>query len=397
MTGFIEVFGHGGDVETAASRFGGHAADFLDYSANINPLGPPKEVLGALQQGLHSVLRYPDPGHRGFKALLSERLGVTQEQISVGNGAAESMALILLALAPHKVGTVEPGFSEYRALARQFGAEVMHTTGREELNWQARPEDIEQLMEKVDLLFLGQPNNPNGVQYPAEVLHRLARKAEETDTVLVMDEAFIDFIPAAQRQSLAPYLHKYPHVIIIRSMTKFYAIPGLRLGYALGNARYIQAMTEKQVTWSVNGLALIAGEACLRSGERFEQDTISQITRERVRLYTALEAFRFSVTPGEANFILARVPEPWTAVYMQEALGRRGILIRSCAMYPGLDAGHIRFAVKGAEANDRLLDVLRSGVLEPNEDQEADLESADQESQQDHKPLSEKIKGGKRL
>jgi len=396
MTGYIEVFGHGGDVETAASRFGGRAADFLDFSANINPLGPPKEVLEALQQGLHSVLRYPDPGHRGFKALLSERLGVKQEQISVGNGAAESMALILLALAPRKVGTVEPGFSEYRALARQFGAEVLHTEGLEELNWQAAPERIEQLMEKVDLLFLGQPNNPNGVQYPVEVLHRLARKAEETDTVLVIDEAFIDFISPSLRQTLAPDLNKYSHVIIIRSMTKFYAIPGLRLGYAIGSARYIQAMTEKQVTWSVNGLALIAGEACLRSREHFEQDTISQITHERTRLIQALESCGCSVTPGEANFILARVPEPWTAASVQEALGRRGILIRSCAMYPGLEAGHVRFAVKGAEANDRLLDGLRS-VLERSGDLDVNPASADQGSQQDHTQHFEKTKGGKRL
>ncbi|WP_145333447.1 threonine-phosphate decarboxylase CobD [Paenibacillus xylanexedens] len=396
MTGYIEVFGHGGDVETAASRFGGSATDFLDYSANINPLGPPKEVLEALQQGLHSVLRYPDPGHRGFKALLGERLGVTQEQISVGNGAAESMALILLALAPRKVGTVEPGFSEYRALARQFGAKVLHTEGLEALNWQAPPEQIEQLMEKVDLLFLGQPNNPNGVQYPLEILHRLARKAEDADTVLVIDEAFTDFIPPALRQSLAPDLNQYPHVIIIRSMTKFYAIPGLRLGYAIGHSKYIQAMTEKQVTWSVNGLALIAGEACLRSGERFERDTISQITLERTRLIQALESYGCSVTPGEANFILVRVPEPWTAASMQEALGRRGILIRSCAMYPGLEAGHVRFAVKGAEANDRLLHVLGS-VLERGGDPEEGLAFADQGSQQEHTQHFEKIKGGKRL
>ncbi|MCM3131149.1 threonine-phosphate decarboxylase CobD [Paenibacillus polysaccharolyticus] len=396
MTGYIEVFGHGGDVETAASRFGGSAAAFLDFSANINPLGPPKEVLEALQQGLHSVLRYPDPGHRGFKALLGERLGVTQEQISVGNGAAESMALILLALAPRKVGTVEPGFSEYRALARQFGAEILHTEGFEELNWKAPAEHIEQLMEKVDLLFLGQPNNPNGVQYPVETLHRLARKAEKTGTVLVIDEAFIDFIPPALRQSLAPDLNQYPHVIIIRSMTKFYAIPGLRLGYAIGHSKYIQAMTEKQVTWSVNGLALIAGEACLRSGERFELDTISQITIERTRLIQALESYGCSVTSGEANFILVRVPEPWTAASMQEALGRRGILIRSCAMYPGLEAGHVRFAVKGAEANDRLLDVLGS-VLEQSGDQDVDMASVEQGIQQGHTQHVEKIKGGKRL
>ncbi|NUU78713.1 threonine-phosphate decarboxylase CobD [Paenibacillus xylanilyticus] len=362
MSGFIEVFGHGGDVETAASRFGGNPGDFLDFSANINPLGPPKEVLKALEQGLQTVLRYPDPAHRAFKSLLGERLGLSEEYISVGNGAAESMALILLGLSPRKVGTVEPGFSEYRSLSRQFGAEVHHVLGREELEWRALPEDIEKLMEQVDLLFLGQPNNPNGVQYPVEVLHRLARHAEKTDTVLVIDEAFMDFIPEARRQSLASPLQEYPQVIIIRSMTKFYAIPGLRLGYAMGRPDLIRAMTEKQVTWSVNGLALIAGEACLCSGEAFERDTLEQVSLEREKLTSDLETCGFDVTRGEANFILARVPQPWTAATMQAALGKRGILIRSCAMYPGLEERHIRLAVKDTTSNLRLVNEIK-GII----------------------------------
>ncbi|KOY15528.1 threonine-phosphate decarboxylase [Paenibacillus xylanivorans] len=365
MTSLIEVFGHGGDVETAAARFGGNPADFLDFSANINPLGPPREVLEALEQGLHTVLRYPDPGHRTFKMLLSDRLGLTPDHISVGNGAAESMALILLGLAPRRVGTVEPGFSEYSALSRQFGAEVHYVRGREELDWRAEPENIEKLMERVDLLFLGQPNNPNGVQYPVEVLHRLARKAETIGTTLVVDEAFMDFIPESQRQSLAPSLKEYPQVIIIRSMTKFYAIPGLRLGYALGRPKWIHAMTEKQVTWSVNGLALIAGEACLRSGENFEQETMALVSYERERLTAGLKVLGCKVTRGEANFILAALPEPWTATSMQAALGERGILIRSCAMYPGLGERHVRFAVKDAEANGRLLETMKN-VIEPD-------------------------------
>ncbi|KAF4324845.1 hypothetical protein G195_001082 [Phytophthora kernoviae 00238/432] len=192
-------------------------------------------------------------------------------------------------------------------------------------------------MERVDMLFLGQPNNPNGVQYPVETLHRLARKAEITGTILVVDEAFMDFIPESQRQSLAPRLKEYPQVIIIRSMTKFYAIPGLRLGYALGRPELIHAMTEKQVTWSVNGLALIAGEACLQSGENFEQETMALVSYERERLTTGLEA-----------------------------LGcERGILIRSCAMYLGLGERHVRFAVKDAEANGRLLETMEN-VMEPD-------------------------------
>lgn len=367
MSGIIEVFGHGGDVETAASRFGGSPEDFLDFSANINPLGPPKDVLKALEQGMRAILRYPDPAHRTFKSLLGERLGLSEEYISIGNGAAESMALILLGLSPRKVGTVEPGFSEYRSLSKQFGAEMHHVLGKEELEWRAAPEDIERLMEQVDLLFLGQPNNPNGVQYPVEVLQRLARHAEKTDTVLVIDEAFMDFIPETQRQSLASRLQVYPQVIIIRSMTKFYAVPGLRLGYAMARPDLIRAMTEKQVTWSVNGLALIAGEACLSSGEAFERETLEQVALEREKLASGLEACGCEVTRGEANFLLARVPQPWTASTIQAALGERGILIRSCAMYPGLGDRHIRLAVKDAKSNLRLVNEMRSvsGQMNP--------------------------------
>lgn len=360
MTDIIEVFGHGGDVETAASRFGGDPADFLDFSANINPLGPPLEVLRALEQGLNAnaVLRYPDPGHRALKSALGSRLGVAPECISVGNGAAESMALLLLGLAPRRVGTVEPGFSEYAALSRQFGAEVLSVRGRKELDWRAEPEDIERLLEQVDMLFLGQPNNPNGIQYPVAVLERLALKAGQTGAVLVVDEAFMDFIPAENRQSLAARLHEFPQVILIRSMTKFYAIPGLRLGYALGRPELIRAMTAKQVTWSVNGLALIAGEACLRSGERFERETLRQIALERNRLTNALQGYGCEVTPGEANFLLVRLPDPWTAATMQAALGGQGILIRSCAMYPGLTERHVRIAVKDEPSNKRLIEAL---------------------------------------
>ncbi len=151
----IEVYGHGGDRETAAATFGGAAADFVDFSANINPLGPPPEVLEVLQSALDTVVRYPDPGHRNFKNMLARRLHVPPESLSIGNGAAESMALLLLGLAPKRVGTVEPCFSEYAELAGKFGAEVSRVYGKASLQWKADVEDILQLMEQVDVLFLG--------------------------------------------------------------------------------------------------------------------------------------------------------------------------------------------------------------------------------------------------
>ncbi|WP_422658147.1 threonine-phosphate decarboxylase CobD [Paenibacillus sp. EC2-1] len=347
----LERYGHGGDLETAAETYGIAESQFLDFSANINPLGPPKQVLEQLGQALSSIIRYPDPGHRQFKQILGHKLGIREEHICVGNGAAECMSLILLGLYPQTVGIVEPCFSEYRQLSEQFDIEVQSVRGRPELDWKATVEDIGELMQQVDLVFLGQPNNPNGVQYRLEELRLLAEQAEQSHTYLVIDEAFIDFIPEEQQASLLTELYNYPRTILVRSMTKFYAIPGLRLGYTIAHPDIIKFMTGKQVTWSVNGLALLAGEAALNCDKEFELGTMELITEQRVRLIQGLSALGCEVSPGEANFLLVKLPESWRAIDMQQELGRRGILIRSCAMYPGLGDNHVRIAVKDAEAN----------------------------------------------
>lgn len=352
----LERYGHGGDLESAAEAYG--RSGFLDFSANINPLGPPAGVMEQIAQALPSIIRYPDPGHRTLKALLGERLGLQPNQLCIGNGAAECMALILLALAPRTVGVVEPCFSEYRQLSEQFGAQVRSVFGTRENGWRGQAEGIIELMKTVDLLFIGQPNNPNGVQYELGLLRLLAEEAERSGTFLVVDEAFIDFIPHEQRQTLLPELERYPRTILVRSMTKFYAIPGLRLGFAAAHSDLIQAMIGKQVTWSVNGLALLAGEACLASGESYERGTMELIAEQRGLLATGLRRLGCEVTDGEANFVLAGLPAPWTAEQMQTEMGRRGVLIRSCAMYPGLGEAYIRVAVKAREANERLLQVM---------------------------------------
>lgn len=351
----LEKYGHGGDLLTAAELYGAGNGAFLDFSANINPLGPPPGVLELLRDAAAAITAYPDPGHRRLKALLAGELGVSADWITVGNGAAESMALLLLAVAPRRVGIVEPCFSEYRQLSEQFGAEVLSVQGTGEQEYRAGVEQIAGLLEQVDLLFLGQPNNPNGVQYTLEDVRLLARKAEACRTILAVDEAFIDFIPEERRQSLLPELGSYRHTVLIRSMTKFYAIPGLRLGFTIAAPELAAAMTGKQVTWSVNGLALLAGEACLRSGRGYEERTRGLIAAERELLREGLLRLGCAVPPGEANFLLLELPAAWSAAAMQEQLGRRGILVRSCAMYPGLASGHLRVAVKGHEDNARLL------------------------------------------
>ncbi|MBP2000535.1 threonine-phosphate decarboxylase [Paenibacillus shirakamiensis] len=354
----LEIYGHGGDIHSAGQRYGRRAEEFIDFSANINPLGMPPGLMMYLTEVLPSVMQYPDPGHRNLKNRLASLLHVEEEMILVGNGAAEVMSLILLALSPKVVGVIEPCFSEYATLSRQVGSDVMCVITDEERGFRATDEDLEHLARASDLIFLGQPNNPNGIQYTMNQLNTYAEYAERYGTWLVIDEAFIDFVPLDQRHSLLSELDRYPHLIVVRSMTKFYAIPGLRLGYAVANAQIIQAIAEKQVTWSVNQLALLAGEYCVRSGTAFEEATISFVQRERSRLKDGLQQLGCYAWAGEANFLLVRMPDEWTAERVQEALGRRGILIRSCAMYPGLTSRDIRVAVRTESENLLLLQEL---------------------------------------
>ncbi|WMT39908.1 threonine-phosphate decarboxylase CobD [Paenibacillus sp. D2_2] len=358
----LEVYGHGGDLQTAAERYGIAPEQMMDLSANINPLGPPPGLLDKLREVLPEIVKYPDPGHRRLVSLLSRRYTVEPECLVIGNGAAENMALALLALSPSKVGIIEPCFSEYRTLAEQFGAQVSSVFGKEERAFRAAPQDIERLIMETDLVFLGQPNNPNGVQYPLDELRRFAETAERSGTYLIVDEAFVDFIPEHQRQSLLPELTKYSHLVLIRSMTKFYAIPGLRLGFAIASPELAARMRGKQVTWSVNSLALAAGEVCLQADDAYEQETMAIIAEQRGLLHAALRELGCETWPGEANFMLVRLAEGWTAARVQAELGSRGVLIRSCAMYAGLGERDIRIAVKGERESRRLLAEL-SAVL----------------------------------
>jgi threonine-phosphate decarboxylase len=357
--GRLEPFGHGGDLVTAAERFGIAPSQLLDFSANINPLGPPESVREALQHGLASVVHYPDPAHRSFRRALARRLKVPETWLLPGNGAAECMALVILALQPGKVGVIQPCFSEYETLSRQFGAQVVACRGNERKLFKPEREELRRLFEEVELVFAGTPNNPTGLIWERSELLEMAAWTEETGTHLVVDEAFLDFVPEEKQHSLLDELDSLPRVILIRSMTKMYAIPGLRLGYAVAQPALIERMKQKQVSWSVNGLALAAGEACLRE-RLYEAKTRELIQAEKEFLIDVIgNQLGWQMWPGEANFLLVRAPEGLQAGQLQERLGAKGILIRNCSMYPGLTARDFRIAVRTREENLRLAAALK--------------------------------------
>jgi threonine-phosphate decarboxylase len=360
---WIERYGHGGDLHTASMVFGIGQEELLDFSANINPLGPPHELLTEITHGLKSIIHYPDPAHRSFRGALANKLDIDADCILPGNGAAECMALAIQGLAPRRIGVVYPCFSEYARLAAQFGAEVTGCYGQDELNYKPRQEELFQLFQHTDLVFIGHPNNPTGITYSLAELMEMAAWAELTSTYLIIDEAFIDFLQPKNQITLLPQLDQFPHVILIRSMTKFYAIPGLRLGFAVGHSHVIDKLKHKQVTWSVNQLALLAGELCLHLSD-YEIQTRQLIEQQRSFLiHTIEEDLKWKVCPGEANFLLVRLPETIKSADLQMDLGQQGIMIRDCSMYPGLSPQDFRIAVRTEDENIRLLAALKQCTM----------------------------------
>jgi threonine-phosphate decarboxylase len=360
----IEQYGHGGDLLTAQKVFGFRGEKFLDFSANINPLGPPSSVMERLKSHLDTIVHYPDPAQRKLKQKLSERLAVPIQHLLIGNGAAECMALVILAIKPEKVGVIYPCFSEYEQLANSFGATIKACYGKEELQLKPDLSELFDLIAEVNLVFIGHPNNPTGTVYTLEELKQIAEHAERTKTYIVFDEAFIDFLSHGKQLTLLPELDRFNHVIIIRSMTKFYAIPGLRLGYTVAHPALISGFIEKQVTWSVNQLALVAGELCLDEQD-YAEETISLIQKQRQYVKSKIENdLGWFVFPGQANYLLVRPPKTIKASDLQWRMGKKGILIRSCSMYEGLTPYDFRIAIRNQRENELFLKTLKETVKE---------------------------------
>jgi threonine-phosphate decarboxylase len=368
----LERFGHGGDLVTAAEMFGNQAG-FIDFSSNIYPFGPPSIVIETIQEALRepgfpAIAVYPDPELRSLKKKLARLHCVREEMLLPGNGAAELIDLLVAALKPNRVGVLEPAFSEYRLSAHKRKIPVKSVVTSWEQGFIPGADEMEQLIREVDLLFLGRPNNPSGHFITEAQLEEWAILGERFGTILAVDEAFIDFVDRGETRSFISRLTRFPHVAVLRSLTKLFALPGLRLGYVVAEESLIRRLKQMQVCWSVGGLADRVG--CAVADYTFYHAYVDQVRRwlavERKYVSEALRRFTsMEVYPGEANYLLIRTDNTCTSDELQQQLGKRGLLIRDCSMYPGLDERYVRIAMKRREENKALIqaleEILQSG------------------------------------
>ncbi len=351
---------HGGNVFEIAFRLGCAPEDILDYSASINPLGPPEGLLGELEQYFHRVRHYPDIRNLALVEALADFHGVSPEQVVVGNGSTELIYALPQTLGVYRAAAALPTFGEYRRAFEIQGGRVEKILTSPENLFQPTVAQIDAALDAAvppDAILATSPGSPSGCILPEAVRDRLLERCKAANVSCIVDEVFMDFCEDA---SMKEFLGDYPNLVLIRSMTKFYGIPGLRIGYLLTSEATARRVRERIPPWSVNTLAQIAGVYCLRQ-EEYRQATLRLVEDERSRMRAALDAVEgFRALPGRANYLVMELGEglPSARTMRDDVLASDRILIRDCSSFEGMNDRYVRLAVRLPEENDRLLYAL---------------------------------------
>jgi threonine-phosphate decarboxylase len=355
---------HGGDVDACAPIAGVAPGQILDFSASINPLGPPPSVRKAFIESYNEISRYPDPYGEKLKHALGGRHGVSPAEVLLGNGSTQLIYLICAALRPRTALVVGPAFSEYANALALTDARVGQFSLPPTDGFRfSLPRFMAAWEKDCDIVFLATPNSVTGQLIPRRDLEKIAHAALTRKTLVIVDEAFIDFV---EEESVKLLVRRNPYLVVLRSLTKYYSLPGLRLGYLLGAPRRITQLAEYQEPWSVNSPALHVALACLNDSA-FEIETKRWLERERDSLLRRLTGLRgFNPIPSQANFLLVKMEgNTGDALQLRSFLLRtKKLLIRACDSFAGLGHDYFRVAVRRRADNRRLIAGLREWSAE---------------------------------
>ena len=328
---------HGGDIYR-------NKVD-LDFSVNINPFGMPKEVTAALCDAVKQSELYPDIVAGELRQEVSRWLSVDEDKLVFGNGASELFMAIVRAMNPKRTVIPVPSFYGYQYALEAVKSDTVFVELKEENEFLPDDSFLAALTEQTDLLFLANPNNPTGALLSREYIHRILQHCHEKNITVVLDECFIEF--CGEEYSFLSEIATYNNLLVVRAFTKSYAIPGVRLGYLVGNDELLLDKIKKQLPeWNLSVFAQRAGVACVKAKDYLDE-TVKYIDSERKVMKEQLESLGLRVYDGKANFLLFYSSKP-----LFEVLLSLGILIRDCSNYKGLSKGYYRVAVKKREENE---------------------------------------------
>jgi threonine-phosphate decarboxylase len=352
----MKRFDHGGNIFAIARALGRRPEEFIDFSASINPLGPPGGVRDAVTGALSRLIHYPDSDCTELREALGLYHGLTATNFCIANGSTELIYLLPHLAEGHRAVVIAPPFSEYgRALARG-GWDVDHFTLSPANGFALYLDRLAEFLERnYDLLILGNPGNPSGRLYTPAEIEELFLLCRARGLLLVLDEAFMDFCEEGSSKRLAA---GEEGIVVLRSMTKFFALPGMRLGYAVGSHGTITRLSQLREPWSVNTLAQVAGLACL-TDTGYIAETRRAIAGERARLAEKIAAIPgLRPLPSAANYLLVSIERGPAAGELATRLLDHLVLIRDCSNFRGLNDNFFRVAVRGRDDNNFLAELL---------------------------------------
>lgn len=352
---------HGSDLEKIQQVYGIKKEDITSFSANVNPLGVSPLLREQLSTHIDAITTYPDREYTALRSCIAGYAGCDPRCVLVGNGSTELISLLIQLEHPQKALIVGPTYSEYEREIALGGGSCLYYPLPEEQDFRLDVSHFTaQLNERLDLVVLCNPNNPTSTAISQEEMRKILDVCKQFDIFVMVDETYVEFAPEPDRISSVALTQYYNNIIILRGTSKFFAAPGLRLGYAVtGNRDLIEAINSRKNPWTINSLAVVAGEIMFRDTAYIES-TRRLIAEERERMFYILDAAeRFHVYPPTANFMLVRILDPHlSSSELFERAIRRNMMIRDCSTFPFLDQHYIRFCIMEPGMNTKLLECL---------------------------------------
>lgn len=336
--------------------YGEDQNNVIDFSVNINPLGVSKNLVEALKKELEKMERYPEIDGISAKEILAKHLSTKSEKVILGNGATELIYLFARSINPKKVLIVQPTFTEYKKAFELVGSSIYSFVTKEEDNFTIHIGDLVAELDslKPDVLVLCNPNNPTGTFTNMNDLIPVLNKLKEIGGYLFIDESFIDFTDEVPYLSL---IYEY-NIFILRSMTKIFAVPGLRLGYGVANEETISRLYHMKEPWTINSLALSSVPILLNDVE-YTMKTKKWYEEEKKFLFQELDKIKdIKVFHGKANFFLIKLLQK-DSYSLKKYLLSKDVYIRTCDDFIGLSNEYIRVAVRNREENIKLVSEIR--------------------------------------
>ena len=350
---------HGGNIYKKAKELGISEGQILDYSANISPLGIPAHIRKAMVDAIEGTVNYPDPDCTALRDAIAAQDGAETGWITCGNGGADLLYRLAFGLRPNRVLLPVPAFVEYEEAMTAAGAQMVYAPMGEDM---CVPSDLaERITKDTGLVILCNPNNPTGLLTDRQQVLDIVERAKEMHCRVLVDECFLEICEEEEMYTVKPYLKTYPNLMILKSFTKLYAIPGVRLGYLLCSDPDVIALVNRAgQAWPVSHIAQCAGVAALSHPE-YKAAVIDAVEKELIYMKKEMADLPLTLYDGRANYLFFRTPG---VTDLDKRLESRGIMIRNCSNYVNLGENYWRVAVKAHEENVILLRELRQALGE---------------------------------